>query len=187
MSKHAVFLVTCTKAKGQRSRIKPVPAKELYLPSNLFAAARRLVETTIACLKNEGIDGEWFIISAKHHLLPPDQPVSYYDKTLLNKSPAYRRKWSEIVASQLQQWLQRVGWNIEDTEVIILAGPTYSEFLIPLLCNLGLTVFDPFFTISGEGRWSTYHKRVAWMKRMLQAVQAGQCRWWQEVKYEACQ
>ncbi len=64
----SLYLVSCVSQKLPVS----APAKDLYT-SPLFCKARSYVER-----KGQ----PWFILSAKHGLLHPDQPVAPYDLTL---------------------------------------------------------------------------------------------------------
>ena len=104
-----VFLVSCVKEKQKC----PAPARELYL-STLFKKSRKLVEAT-KC--------PWFILSAKHGLLHPDEVICPYNETLKDKSPAERGEWEEKVKAQMDD-------NLPDAEaVVVLAGKNYYECL----------------------------------------------------------
>lgn len=86
-----IGLVGCV--KGKRSR--PAPARELYT-SALFLGRRAFVEATCE---------RWFILSAKHGLVDPDDVLEPYDQTLKDASEAHRRQWSARVLNQLERSL----------------------------------------------------------------------------------
>lgn len=86
-----IGLVGCV--KGKRSR--PAPARELYM-SALFLGRRAFVEATCE---------RWFILSAKHGLVDPDDVLEPYDQTLKDASEAHRRQWSARVLNQLERSL----------------------------------------------------------------------------------
>jgi hypothetical protein len=82
-------LVGCVKGKRSAS----APARDLYT-SPLFLGRRAFVETTC---------DEWFILSAKHGLVSPDDVLDPYDETLKDASEAHRRQWSARVLDQLER------------------------------------------------------------------------------------
>ena len=108
-----VFLVSC----GRRKKSHAVPAKELYVSAR-FQRARISVEAT-GCL--------WFVISAEHGLLGPDEIIDPYDKTLKGAPPKARKEWAEKVKGQMDK-------HLPDGEIIvILAEEDYYKDLIPYL------------------------------------------------------
>ena len=108
-----VFLISCGKTKQKST----VPAKDLYI-SDRFKRERASVEAT-GC--------PWFILSAKHYLLDPEQPTEYYDKALKYADDEERKVWAETVKEQMDA-------NLPDGEIIvILAEKDYYEHLIPYL------------------------------------------------------
>jgi hypothetical protein len=86
-----VGLVGCVKTK----RSVPSPAKDLYT-SPLFKGSRRAVER---------LCDRWFVLSAKHGLLGPDELVEPYDETLATASRERRRAWSVEVVRALRDEL----------------------------------------------------------------------------------
>lgn len=112
-----IGLVSCTKTKRDR----PAVAAELYEPSTLFSKARRYCERH---------HDEWYVLSAKHHLLAPDDgPIEPYDETLVGAPKARRREWASVVADELEEG----GLLRSDTVLVIHAGRDYYEELVPLL------------------------------------------------------
>jgi hypothetical protein len=55
----------------------------------------------------------WFVLSAKHGLLEPDDVVAPYDLQLGDASTVYRSAWGEWVAAQLGERVQLAGATVE--------------------------------------------------------------------------
>jgi hypothetical protein len=83
-----IGLVGCVKGKRSSS----APARDLYT-SALFLGRRAFIESTC---------DRWFILSAKHGLVDPDDVLDPYDETLNGASEAHRRQWSARVLGQLE-------------------------------------------------------------------------------------
>lgn len=84
-----VALVSCVKSK----REVPSPACDLYA-SQLFQGMRRYAE--------QNADA-WFILSAEHGVLSPDEVIAPYEKTLNKMGKAARSQWSARVVQQLSE------------------------------------------------------------------------------------
>jgi hypothetical protein len=84
-----VGLVACCKTKLG----VPARAEDLYR-SPLFRKARAF------CLAHYS---RWFILSAKYGLVEAGQVLEPYDCTLLKQGRLARRKWGELVYSQLAE------------------------------------------------------------------------------------
>jgi hypothetical protein len=123
-----VALVSCVKSK----RNSPSAAKDLYT-SELFRRLRRYAEFTA---------DRWFILSAEHGLLNPDQVIAPYERTLNNMLHRDRASWAERVKAQLATNLPR------GADVIVLAGERYREDLVPYLEARGHTVDIPLKGLS---------------------------------------
>jgi hypothetical protein len=82
-----MFLVSCVAAK----RSAAAPARDLYI-SDWFQKARAYVE-------KQG--DPWFILSAKHGLVRPDQVLQPYELTLNNMAAKERRAWAQRVLEAL--------------------------------------------------------------------------------------
>jgi hypothetical protein len=121
-----IGLVGCVKSK----RAIPAPAKDLYV-STLFRGRRRYVEATC---------DSWFILSAAHGVVAPDDVLAPYDVTLTTASRAERRAWSTNVLDQLRGRLGALGgYRFE-----IHAGAAYTDFgLVEGLRRTGATVDMP--------------------------------------------
>ena len=101
-----VVLVACCGPKLAR----PAPAAELYI-SDLFRKSRAWAER---------FGARWFILSAAHGLVEPDQVLAPYDVTLADQSPADRRAWNDRVLGQLQA----AGVDLQ-APLVMLAGVNY--------------------------------------------------------------
>lgn len=114
-----IGLVSCTK---QKKSVAAQPA-DLYSPSSLFSKA------STYCDRHHD---QWYILSAKHHLLTPEGPaIEPYDETLTDARIAQRREWAKTVFQQLEERaLLRPG-----TVLVIHAGKAYYSELLPLLEN----------------------------------------------------
>jgi hypothetical protein len=136
-----VYLVSCVSVKGP----KPTKARELYR-SDWFRKARAYVEARGA---------SWFVLSAKHGLVDPDQVVSPYNETLSGKPKRERKLWAAGVAAEL-------GRRIEGpARIIILAGAFYRDELVPLL-------LDRFEVLAPLA-----HLGLGEQKRLLKLMNAG--------------
>ena len=78
-----VGLVACAATKLDH----PAPARELYA-SDLFQKAAAYCDRTY---------DRWYVLSAKHGLVRPDQVIEPYDLRLDDLSPAERRVWGALV------------------------------------------------------------------------------------------
>lgn len=122
-----VGLISCTKSK----RDGPTQPKDLYLESPLFRKARAYAER---------VHDDWWILSAKHHLLDLDgPPIEPYEETLTTATVEQRREWAQIVYDQLtaNDLLK------PDTTLVIHAGKAYYEPLLPLLETDPVTIEIP--------------------------------------------
>ena len=123
-----VALVSCVKSK----QASATPARELYT-SQLFRSLRAYAEA------NAGV---WYILSAEHGLLNPDQVVAPYERTLNTMKKADRLAWAARVQGQLFRVLP------PGAEIIMLAGERYRKDLIPFLRSRGFPVRVPLEGLS---------------------------------------
>lgn len=113
-----IALVSCSKNK----RNSTCAAAEMYSESTLFTKATSYI-------KNQNYE-KWFILSALHGLLEPEQQIEPYDVTLNNMSGSEIKQWASKVKQQLQQY------NIDIVD--FYAGDKYRKYLIPLLEQEGI-------------------------------------------------
>jgi hypothetical protein len=85
---------------------------------------------------------EWYILSAEHGLLAPDQVIAPYELTLNRIGKTDRLAWAKRVQEQLLDALP------SQCEVIVLAGERYRENLIPFLKEHGFVVKVPLEGLS---------------------------------------
>lgn len=123
LSDRRIYLVSCVSQKTPYR----APARDLYV-SPLFQKARAYV------LKS---GSPWFILSAEHGLVHPDDVLAPYEKTLNNMSAAERRSWAQKVQSQMEQMLP------DGDEVVIFAGAHYRKHIEPWLRNRFVSVKVP--------------------------------------------
>lgn len=115
-----IGLVACCSAKLPHA----APARDLYV-SPLFTKSRAYVERTC---------GKWFILSAKHFLVDPDQVLAPYDESLNERPPVHRRLtmkeyhgwWGCHTGYQLRV---RVLLPNPGCELVVLAGEAYRTCL----------------------------------------------------------
>ena len=118
-----ICLVSCVWSK----KASPALAKDLY-QSSWFFKARTYVELVGSC---------WFILSAEHGLVHPDELIEPYDMTLSTVGIAERRNWSRRVQQQMDE-------RMPDARcIVVLAGKRYREFLMNYLGGRAATVHVP--------------------------------------------
>lgn len=112
-----IVLVSCVSQKLSLPPKTKVRAKELYT-SALFTKSWALAQRCHA--------HRVYILSAKHHLLHPDDLISTYNETLTNVNAAERRAWAKVVLQQLQA----EGIDLKRDEFVFLAGKNYYQYLL---------------------------------------------------------
>ena len=134
-----VGLIGCVKTK-QRAAAK---AAELYI-SPLFVGRRRWVEQTC---------DRWYVLSALHGLLHPDEVVSPYDVTLVGAPRAERTAWARRVLAQ-------IGGELGDVSGVVFevhAGAAYRDHgLVSGLRSRGARVEIPAAGLSQGGQLALY-------------------------------
>jgi hypothetical protein len=106
-----IGLVGCVKSK----RAHEAAARDLYV-SPLFRGARCYVERSC---------DSWFILSAEHGLLGPDEVVAPYERTLSTASVSSRRGWAARVLEQVDSQL---GSDLREFAFELHAGAAYLSF-----------------------------------------------------------
>lgn len=119
-----IVLVGCVKSKGQQA----TRARDLYV-SNLFRKRRAYAE---------GLGARWYILSAKHGLLHPDDAIGPYDVYLAEQPATYRRAWGAWAVAQLQALHDLRGQRVE-----VHASEAYVAPIRDLLSEAGATVETP--------------------------------------------
>lgn len=120
-----VVLIGCVK----RKRTEPAPAKDLYT-SSLFRKERAYAEASGAI---------WYILSAQHGLLDPDEVIAPYDLRLSTTTREYRDAWGEDVVARLGD----AQGPLAGICVEIHAGAAYANAIRPRLEAAGVVVRTP--------------------------------------------
>jgi hypothetical protein len=135
-----IGLVGCSRRKLPNA----APAAELYT-SLLFRLASQFCAATCGC---------WFILSAKHGLVMPDEVIEPYDVTLRGLGRQGKLPWARRVAAQLHERGLLDGHH----RFVVHAGADYAS---PLAQHL--PVEQPLQCL-GIGQ------RLAWYRRQLAAL-----------------
>lgn len=133
-----IVLVTCVKSKGTQ----PAAAKDLYT-SALFRKERAYAER---------VGVPWFILSAEHGLVAPEEWLAPYERYLADTSGSYRSAWGAWAAARLDL----LAGPLSDKVVEIHAGSTYLDALCPHLERLGARIVDPLHGLSMGQRLAWY-------------------------------
>jgi hypothetical protein len=138
--KDRVGLVGCVRQQGSRAE-----AQDLFV-APLFRARRSYVERTC---------GRWYVLSALHGLVAPDEVLAPYDLKLKSLSQAERRAWSERVLAQLEAECGSFGGLTFE----IHAGASYTnEGLVRGLRARGAAVELPAAGLGEAQELAFYHE-----------------------------
>lgn len=118
-----VVLVSCVKSKKSSASA----AQNLYT-SDLFLSMRAYARQN---------SDQWFILSAEHGVLRPDEVISPYEKTLNKMLKVERLEWAEKVQCRLLELMPL------DASVVVLAGERYREGVVSFLRERGYPVEIP--------------------------------------------
>ena len=118
-----IALVSCVKTKQESA----AAAEDLYT-STWFRYCRRYAEQNA---------DRWFILSAEHGVLRPEQRIDPYERALMTMSKQARIAWAGRVQQQLLELLPA------SAVVIVLAGIRYRENVAPFLEERGFTITVP--------------------------------------------
>lgn len=125
-----VGLVGCVKTKLER----PARASELYT-SALLRGRRQAVEASC---------DRWFILSALHGLLSPDQIVDPYDLAMKDLPRQERRGWAESVLQDLERALGSLaGHRLEIHAGVDYTPPQERRRQPPWVESSGITSVPP--------------------------------------------
>ena len=138
-----ILLIGCVK---QKLGI-PAAARDLYT-SPLFRKSRRYAEATGA---------PWFVLSAEHGLVAPDEVLAPYDRRLSKSDREYRRAWGVRVADQLVA----AAGPLSGKAIEVHAGAAYVEPLRHHLVAAGATINEPLAGLR-------LGPRLAWYGRATQ-------------------
>lgn len=142
-----ILLIGCGKSKAAEE----CAAADLYT-GNLFAARRAYAERA---------GHPWWIVSAGHGLVDPDQLLRPYEARLAGEPEVERAAWALTVAHQL---LDEFEDDVRLREVVVElhAGADYAEPLRYVLAAIGVEVVCP---VEGLG----IGEQLAWYREALAA------------------
>jgi hypothetical protein len=137
-----IGLVSC----GAHKQAFPAPAEFLYT-SELFRRSRAFALRTM---------DRWFILSAKHGLLSPEEIVPPYDEALSYQQASKRAAWARAISEKLDRSVAR------NALLVLLAGGSYREPLERLLVTKGYECVTPLEGLSIE-------QQLQWLERAAKA------------------
>ena len=132
-----LLLVACVKEKLSA----PAEARDLYV-SPLFRKERAYAERS--CLP-------WFILSAEHGLVAPDEWLAPYERYLPDTPSTFRQAWGTWVAERLDL----LAGPLRTQVIEIHAGSAYIDPLRGHLATKGASLFEPLAGL-------TMGQRLAW-------------------------
>lgn len=132
-----IVLVTCVKTKLG----VPAAAKDLYI-SALFKRERAYAE-------RQGVP--WFILSAEHGLVAPDEWLAPYERYLPDTSATYRAAWGNWVAARLEL----VAGPLTGKRIEVHAGSPYIDAIADHLMAKHADLLNPLngLTLGGRLQW----------------------------------
>lgn len=133
-----VVLLSC----GKQKLARPAAARDLYT-STTFVKARRYAEQA---------GRPWFILSAEHGLVRPDDWVAPYERYLPDTPTDYRAAWGEWVAARLGL----LHGSLDGLRCEIHAGRTYVDAVADCLRRRGAEVVEPLRGLAQGGRLAWY-------------------------------
>jgi cytoplasmic iron level regulating protein YaaA (DUF328/UPF0246 family) len=80
---------------------------------------------------------KWFILSAEHGVLMPNEIISPYERTLNKMSKVERLEWTKKVQRRLLELMP------SDASIVILAGERYRKGIVSFLLERGFPVEVP--------------------------------------------
>jgi hypothetical protein len=134
-----VALIQC----GKRKRSVPCSAGDLYIGA--------LFQKSVAYARKLGAE-RFFVLSARHGLVPFDREIEPYELTLNRMKKPERQAWRERVIAEL-----RAQTDCKNDHFILLASDRYRDGLVEALRNV---------TVPMAGL--SLGRQLAFLKRALQ-------------------
>ncbi|MCW2764935.1 MAG: hypothetical protein JWO11_894 [Nocardioides sp.] len=131
-------MISCAKSKDS----SPSAARDLYTSAR-FRKARAHAEASGA---------EWFILSAEHGLVAPDEWLAPYERYLPDTPKDYRVAWGAWVVARLELLLG----SLHGRTIEIHAGEAYVQPLLPALTRRSAFVERPLAGLT-SGRWQGWY------------------------------
>jgi hypothetical protein len=138
MADQRLLLVTCVKEKLTR----PAAARDLYV-APLFKKEREYAE-------HSGLP--WFILSAEHGLVAPDEWLAPYDRYLPDTPATYREAWGAWVVERLALLTGTLSSKVAEVH----AEPSYVQSLRGPLTAKGGALVEPLAGLTMEQRLAWY-------------------------------
>lgn len=134
----------CLIACASRKQATAAPAQNLY-QSELF-------RKSVSWMHRQNFNS-WFILSAKHGLVKPEQILEPYNLTLNTMNADARRQWAQSVLAELVILLPK------PASITFLAGSKYREYLSEPLCEKGYDILIPMqgLGIGKQLQWLDAH------------------------------
>lgn len=165
-----LVIVGCGSAKQDRElepgtlRMKRYPAKELYT-STYFQKKREYAEV---------VGDQWAILSAHHGILPPDEEVKPYDRSIDDLDDDQLHRLAHQVGMTLIEW---VAWEHGEGRpvgrVVVLAGKRYLDPLRErdaFSAGISAHVVFPF----QQNQLGGIGEQMAWLGNRVEAAQSEQ-------------
>lgn len=149
-----IVLVGCVKTK----LVHGARARDLYA-SDYFLKMRQYAEAS-------GLP--WFILSAEHGLVAPEDWLEPYERYLPETSREYRHDWGERVALQLEEATGQLTGVVVDVH----AGAAYVEAVERAVAPRGAVVLDQLHGLPFGHRLSWYLQRASASPEPLDQVVA---------------
>lgn len=129
--KPPIFVIGC----GRHKKKKPTPAKDLYT-SDRFKRSKSIASN---------VGSSFFVLSAKHGLLQPDQLVEPYDVDICTLDAEIKSQWARKVLEALSDLSN-------GAKIILLAENNYAHPLLLLASDLKyeIEIVCPFFDLNPE-------------------------------------
>ena len=146
-----VYLVSCSNGKSlDEGSTDKVAAKDLY-NSDLFNKTRRHAEAN---------GDAWYILSAKHGLVDPEEKLGHYNLSLNDLGAGGRREWGKRVLKEIKATIP------DGSNLVVMAGRKYRDPLMEGLKDQGHAVEVPMegLGIGSMKAWLNreHAKRGAW-------------------------
>lgn len=128
-----IYLLSCVSKKKEGIH----RAEDLYI-----SAWFRLAKKYIKSVMDES--DTWYIMSAKHGLVRPEELLESYDMYIMSMSIPERKEWAMDILSKLDEG---------DREVVFIAGKNYYKYLVPFINKC-------IFPLAGKG----IGQQLKWLK-----------------------
>ena len=113
-----IALIGCCKRKqGKNEPNELFFAKDIYI-GNSFKKSKEQGIVKFEC-------EDYYILSAKHHLLDKNEKITYYDKTLCKMNVNEKREWAKKVLEELNS-----KFDLKNDVFYIFAGKCYYKNLV---------------------------------------------------------